>query len=637
MHLKSIRGAWPTEASGSPTSKILRQLAYGKAVIKTEGTAAVVNWSSDGQTLWFDGQQIALQAFRACIQATVAETGQALAELMFDDRPTIDLGAIQDSLSWEGKYNAAGCSFVNASNGFDQGFRYQLRRAIAAPDRLLSPDADGVLQYLERPCLVFLRRERRFLDRLMCCFHLCGGQPARAPELGSLKVCNTPYTARGLYIVAGEVVFITSYDKNMARRDDVESVLRFLPPAVGILLVRYLVFVRPFARALPANKRHDHYLFATTRGPFTDRQATPALKSVTKRFLGYAPDGLGFAAYRHVAIAIARRHCRKEYQDWHDCALDDGSSRDKEDNIFDCQAGHSRRTAEQHYAVQAGFLHRIQQPQGPHCPDPQPAVKRARLTSPSALTSTVADEMQQAKSGEQQDAMQFVLQTQDASIVVLRTAGGKSLLFLGTATLQADRITIVIVPYLALRTDLLMRAKTHGIHAQQWSAGAAGGASLMVVSADVAVTAAFQHYATDLALHGRLRHIFFDECHVAITETSFRGALQWLWLLRNIPAPFTCLTATLPPALEMQFREQLLLNDVPIFRRSTERPSIGYGVVDYRRDPGQTLLSCTLDYARVKQAIWTSHQRGIVYVRSMADGERVAAALGCSFYTARAV
>ncbi|KAI9811941.1 MAG: hypothetical protein M1826_003013 [Phylliscum demangeonii] len=162
MHLKSIRGAWLTEASGSPTSKIFRQLAYGTGVIKAEGSTAVVNWSPDGQTLWFDGQPITLQPFRVCVDATVRETDLILADLMFDDRPTVELSAIRDSLSWEGTYNAAGYSFVNASNGFDKGFAYQLRRAIAAPDPLLSTNADGTLQYLKRPCLAFLQQERRF-------------------------------------------------------------------------------------------------------------------------------------------------------------------------------------------------------------------------------------------------------------------------------------------------------------------------------------------------------------------------------------------------------------------------------------------------------------------------------------------
>ncbi|KAI9830575.1 MAG: hypothetical protein M1826_004601 [Phylliscum demangeonii] len=145
-HLQTVRTAWLTEASGSPTSKILRQLAYGKAIIKHEGSAAVVTWSEDNQTLWFNGRPIALQALRDCIHATIAETDGFLTALLFDDRPTIDFAAIQDSLSREGHGNAAGYSFVTAAaNRLNHGFTYLLNRnATMDPSRqLLRPDANG--------------------------------------------------------------------------------------------------------------------------------------------------------------------------------------------------------------------------------------------------------------------------------------------------------------------------------------------------------------------------------------------------------------------------------------------------------------------------------------------------------------
>ncbi|KAI9830323.1 MAG: hypothetical protein M1826_004934 [Phylliscum demangeonii] len=400
-----------------------------------------------------------------------------------------------------------------------------------------------------------------------------------------------------IYMLGGEVLFMSGYDKNMVRRDNVEYILRFLPAAVGVLLVRYLVFVRPFARALEEDKRKDDYLFATTHGSFTERQTTPALKRVTKGLLGYASDGLGFAAYRHVAIAIARCHCA-EYHDWHDTELGDDPLSDAEDNVFD-----RSRTAELHYAVPTGFLRRIQQPQVTafrkasqawHRLLVHPMVKASQPTTPlfsivdhrcsssqtleptivkrpaiAPISNTAADQLAEEmrlaverpmgptgryKLLEQQEAMRFVLQHRDASIVVLRTAGGKSLLFMGVATLEPQRINIVIVPYLVLLEDLVGRATALGICAHPWMEDMVGDASLVVVSADLAVLSSFLRYITDLAVRRRLRHLFFDECRVAITETSFRDRLEYLWLLCNILAPFTCLTATLPPVLKDVFR-----------------------------------------------------------------------------------
>ncbi|KAI9827888.1 MAG: hypothetical protein M1826_006194 [Phylliscum demangeonii] len=191
----------------------------------------------------------------------------------------------------------------------------------------------------------------------------------------------------------------------------------------------------------------------------------------------------------------------------------------------------------------------------------------------------MADEMRHAvqcvigvsgryKSAEQQDAMQFVLQTHDASIVVLRTSGGKSLLFVGTAMLQPDRITIVIVPSLALLDDLVMRANVQGIHAQQWSSGTTSFASLIVVSADVAITGQFQHYATAVS-------VIFSWTNATSPSWKPLAAAKY-------SSAFYLSDRYLPPILEALSRESMLLNGVPIFRRTTERVSIGDGVVDCR-------------------------------------------------------
>ena len=66
-----------------------------------------------------------------------------------------------------------------------------------------------------------------------------------------------------------------------------------------------------------------------------------------------------------------------------------------------------------------------------------------------------------------------------------------------------------------------------------------------------------------------MAHMFFDECHVAITDTSYQQRLRELWKLRYIDCPFTGLTATLMVDLEWKLREQLLIETAVSFWRST--------------------------------------------------------------------
>ena len=92
---------------------------------------------------------------------------------------------------------------------------------------------------------------------------------------------------------------------------------------------------------------------------------------------------------------------------------------------------------------------------------------------------------------------------------------------------------------------------------------------LIVVSADRAVSGQFLHYAKGLELQGQLAAVFFDECHVAFTDTSYRARLRELWTLRYLEGPFICLTATLMVDLEWTLRDRLCIEQAQLFRRST--------------------------------------------------------------------
>ena len=86
----------------------------------------------------------------------------------------------------------------------------------------------------------------------------------------------------------------------------------------------------------------------------------------------------------------------------------------------------------------------------------------------------------------------------------MRTAGGKSALFLVPAALAEQKTVIVIVPYTALADDLLDNAVKAEIDCRRWSRDYADGElyTLVVVSADVVVDEDFLYYAQGLQLSG---------------------------------------------------------------------------------------------------------------------------------------
>lgn len=132
-------------------------------------------------------------------------------------------------------------------------------------------------------------------------------------------------------------------------------------------------------------------------------------------------------------------------------------------------------------------------------------------------------------------------------IIVLPTSSGKSALFFSVAAMTRQQTVIVVVPFAALVDDIIVRGQAAGLECEEWLNETSGHEiqQLIVVSADRAVQGEFLHYAKGLELSGQLAHVFFDECHVAFTDTSYREQLRELWKLRYLDCAFTGLTATL--------------------------------------------------------------------------------------------
>jgi hypothetical protein len=103
------------------------------------------------------------------------------------------------------------------------------------------------------------------------------------------------------------------YDKARKRRGNTEYIIRYLPNELSQVLVQYLVYVSPFARALPLDRRESEYLFGDARGPWAGEELSETLSRITAKHLGVRLTALG---WRHVAIGIATRHLVRASKTW---------------------------------------------------------------------------------------------------------------------------------------------------------------------------------------------------------------------------------------------------------------------------------------------------------------------------------
>jgi superfamily II DNA helicase RecQ len=246
------------------------------------------------------------------------------------------------------------------------------------------------------------------------------------------------------------------------------------------------------------------------------------------------------------------------------------------------------------------------------------------------------------RTDEQQDGMRRIVAMKkgEALIVVLPTGGGKSIFFMLPSMMESERggVSVVVVPFVALIDDIVRRARDLGIDCLRWASAAAQAREhpqrvpqLLVVSADVAGTDEFVVHADMLRSQGRLRRIFVDECHTAITDIEYRERLKALGGVRRYRCPVVMLTATLPVRLERWFRALMVAAEADLLRARTHKPNIRYHVRTVGRGRGAVDGEAT----RLAESVgggMSGDQKGVVYCRSKPKSEALAAAIGCACY-----
>ena len=675
----------------TPFGHILQWRLYLFKVAKAAISQYSARWSLDGQTVEYRGLELSMSQVSELVRSEFAEAKTLLYnELFFGECGLITMNSwqLEDDLdaddvghSWlDNRDNAA---IVGSSE-------VALLRRIRTNPELRSMfiveagDSESECASLSTEAIaIYEASAQEFLRRLLVLCHITSGQPLREPELLSATWKNTA-RLRHIFLWERLVMVHTQYHKGQQQSGVYRENIRFLPESVGNLLLDYVAYVLPlrqlFMRQRTPQGLISPYLWATLdRSVWPDGTLSLALSKACAR--AQVPR-LHTANWRQISVSI----CKEKFSARDQASFDlesagaeaEAGIEEEEQALVDMarQSNHSYRTFNRGYAGSTtlttnALLHRAyrasqcwraffrfdQKPQGKRrrsdaegpLPQELSAWKRGQVRRKAAYSESdlvaVAQRLLQTPGVRlhapgQRDGLLAIMGPCAAEqvVIVLGTGSGKSLVFMVGAAIADAQTTILVLPTIALRQDMLRRCSGAGIRHVVWSAGCMSAAPLIIISAEAACSASFLEYAQRLIGRQQLDRVVIDECHLTITASDYRPCMSQLaWHIRQLRTQSVWLTATLPPVMEREFVKHNKLVKPRIIRESTNRPNIRY-LVSLEAGPGSLIEKA----AGLMFSFWSqwdifdpSCDKAIIYCRTCAEVSELAALIGCSAYTSR--
>lgn len=199
----------------------------------------------------------------------------------------------------------------------------------------------------------------------MLLMHLTGGQPARGPELTTIKTHNSTTSARNIFLLHGQMIFVIEYHKARRTTNHAFYVVRYLPDTVGKMLFHYLVYVLPLVEliarhqyAVQPENGVSNFLFRNIRANSACWKPE-ALTEILQHRSASLSMRFGISNYRQAVIAITKRHIRSiaEPFDIHD---DKSPHANPMEAAWSWQACHRPRQNGTSYAVDRAYPTRLQ-------------------------------------------------------------------------------------------------------------------------------------------------------------------------------------------------------------------------------------------------------------------------------------
>ena len=232
------------------------------------------------------------------------------------------------------------------------------------------------------------------------------------------------------------------------------------------------------------------------------------------------------------------------------------------------------------------------------------------------------------RSAEQKNAMIATLNCSSDVIAVLATGGGKSMLAIVPSMIEDAMVTILVLPLNSLIMDYQRRLTQMKVPYQLYGEGDNEEdqlditKNLVLVSADKAQTSGWRSALANLGQKKTVARLVFDEAHIPMIAKDYRKSLDNIYQVRSLPMQLVLLSATLPPTFIPELMDSYhLLPNTTIIRQSANRPELIYIL---EKMSSTSLLARTVQILNEERLGWNDKDRGLIFVSSIADGQKLA-------------
>ena len=186
------------------------------------------------------------------------------------------------------------------------------------------------------------------------------------------------------------------------------------------------------------------------------------------------------------------------------------------------------------------------------------------------------------KSNQQKEAIHLIYHQQSLPLLYIAgTNSGKSLLFTFSAYVKPQCYYLVFLPLIALKQNQQQISQSQDLISEIFEDIENNTANLQFLSYESIETQKFQSYITQLQAQNQQIIIYLDECHLIVTQQSFRYIMLKVKSLLQYTTNIVLMTATMTVTLQKLLFSTLNLSEsmnISVLKQSTIRQNISYQV-----------------------------------------------------------